>query len=90
MPSSEPALISVGAVPNPVGRWHKCNHKCAPACNEHVHSLAFFERRSAQHLLARPMMTYQFIAVYSNEYCVALMCSVLKVSVIDASIFCSR
>jgi hypothetical protein len=36
------------------------------------------------------MMIYQFIAVYSNEYCVALMCSVLEVSVIDASIFCSR
>src|SRR6266851_8982710 len=81
MPSSEPALISVGAVPNPVGRWHKCDHKCAPACNEHVRCLAFFERKSAQHLLARPMMTYQVIAVHSNEYSVALMCAVLEVSV---------
>jgi putative transposase len=27
------------------------------------------------------MMTYQFIAVHSNEYSVALMCSVLAVSV---------
>ena len=81
MPSSEPALISVGAVPNPVGRWHKCDHKCAPACNEHVRCPAFFERKSAQHLLARPMMTSQFMAVHSQEYCVALMCAVLEVSV---------
>ena len=79
MPSSEPALINVGAVQSPAGRWHKRDHKCAPACHEHVRCLAFFKKRkSAQHLLARPMMTWQFMAVHSHEYCVALMCAVLE------------
>ena len=50
MPSSKPALISVGAVQSLVGRWHNCDDKGAPACNEHVrfcmtHRSAVWDRR---------------------------------------------
>ena len=90
MPSSKPALISVGAVQSLVGRWRNCEHKCAPAYLEPVRCLAFFERKSAAPLLARPRMSSQFMAVHSKESSVALMGAVLEGSVSGDDAWCKR
>ena len=42
---------------------------------------ARYPKKSAGHLLARPAMSYQFIAQHRHEYTITTMCRVLEVSV---------